>query len=328
MSAFLGELLVYMGGAIWMGYLVLCFISTKHKPPLMDGTSWAVAGLGMLVLGTSIPVIGAVRFLLSTQTMTGALRTGLLLHIGRMFLVVYFAVLLLLIVLAWRKHRSVLLALLTIPIWIGIAGTSHAAAKYGALGWTLQFSHFLCVTAWIGVVFWVAVGARSTEHWSAFLNWFSPFARIAFTGVILSGLLLMQLAIPLERYPNLWGVPYGQAMLLKHLLLLPLLFYAFCNGTLVRRRLRFDSTYDPRPLLRMESIILILLFMASASLSRLEQPTLGQLPVSGPAGDGWVLMIGIATLPLLLLGFRRHALGVLLSLFSVSLIYLGLLATG
>jgi len=68
--------------------------------------------------------------------------------------------------------------------------------------------------------------------------------------------------------------------------------------------------------------------MASASLSRLEQPTLGQLPVSGPAGDGWVLMMGIATLPLLLLGFRRHALGVLLSLLSVSLIYLGLLATG
>ncbi|HBQ76019.1 MAG TPA: hypothetical protein DD663_03980 [Exiguobacterium sp.] len=329
MSAFVGELLVYMGGALWMGYLVLRFISTKRKPPLMDGTSWAVAGLGMLVLGTSIPVIGAVRFLLSTQTMTAALRTGLLeLHIGRMFLVVYFAALLILIILAWQKQRSVLLALLTIPLWIGIAGTSHAAAKYGAFGWMLQFSHFLCVTAWIGVVFWIAIGARSTERWSAFLSWFSPFARIAFIGVILSGLLLMQLAIPLERYTNLWGVPYGQALLLKHLLLLPLLFYAFCNGTLVRRRLRFDSTYDPRPLLRMESIILVLLFMASASLSRLEQPTLGQLPTSSPAGDGWVLMIGIATLPLLLLGYRRHAVGVLLSLFSVSLIYLGLLATG
>jgi len=328
MSAFLGELLVYMGGAIWMGYLVLRFIPKKRKPLIMDGTNWAVAGLGMLVLGTSIPVIGAVRFLLSTQTMTEALRTGLFLHIGRMFLVVYFSALLLLIILAWQKRRSVLLSLFTIPIWIGIAGTSHAAAKYGVLGWTLQFSHFLCVTAWIGVVFWVAVGARSTEHWSAFLNWFSPFARIAFTGVILSGLLLMQLAIPLERYPNLWGVPYGQALLLKHLLLLPLLFYAFCNGTLVRRRLHLEATYDPRPLVRMESIILVLLFMASASLSRLEQPTLEQLPVSGPAGDGWILMLGIATLPLLLLGYRRHAVGVLLSLFSVSLIYLGLLATG
>ncbi|WP_290780124.1 hypothetical protein [Exiguobacterium sp. UBA5002] len=40
------------------------------------------------------------------------------------------------------------------------------------------------------------------------------------------------------------------------------------------------------------------------------------------------MMIGIATLPLLLLGFRRHAVGILLSLLSVSLIYLGLLATG
>lgn len=329
MSAFIGELLVYLGGAIWMGYLVLRFISTERKPMIIDGTRWAVVGLGMLVLGTSIPVIGAVRFLHSTQTMTEALRTGLLdLHIGRMFLVVYFSALLLLLVLAWRKQLSFILAVVTIPLWVGIAGTSHAATKYGVLGWTLQFSHFLCVTAWIGVVFWLAIGARSTEHWSAFLSWFSPFARIAFTGVILSGVLLMQLAIPLERYTNLWGVPYGQALLLKHILLLPLLFYAFCNGTLVRRRLRFDSAYDPRPLLRMESIILVLLFIASASLSRLEQPTLAQLPVSAPAGDGWILMIGIVTLPLLVLGYRRHAIGVLLSLFSVSLIYLGLLATG
>lgn len=36
MSAFVGELLVYMGGALWMGYLVLRFISTKRKPPLME----------------------------------------------------------------------------------------------------------------------------------------------------------------------------------------------------------------------------------------------------------------------------------------------------
>ena len=328
MSVFIGELLVYMGGAIWMGYLVLRFIPRSRKPLIIDGTIWAVAGLGMLVLGTSLPVIGAVRFLLSTQTMTEALRTGLFLHIGQMFLVVYFSALCLLIILAWQKQRSFLLALLTIPIWIGIAGTSHAAAKHGAFGWTLQFSHFFCVTAWIGVVFWLAIGARSTEHWSAFLSWFSPFARVAFIGVILSGLWLMQLAIPLERYPNLWGVPYGQALLLKHLLLIPLLFYAFCNGTLVRHRLRSDATYDPRPLLRMESIILVLLFMASASLSRLEQPTLAQLPVNVPAGNGWILMVGIATLPLLVLGYRRHAVGVLLSLLSVSLIYLGLLATG
>ena len=40
-----------------------------------------------------------------------------------------------------------------------------------------------------------------------------------------------------EDYPNSWMLPYGQALLIKHLLIIPLLVYAVINSILMKKKL-------------------------------------------------------------------------------------------
>ena len=55
---------------------------------------------------------------------------------------------------------------------------------------------------------------------------------------VATGLVLMTLIIDLKEYSDAWMIPYGQSLLIKHLLIIPLLGYAFINSILVRKRLK------------------------------------------------------------------------------------------
>ncbi|MBU0905905.1 MAG: CopD family protein [Firmicutes bacterium] len=82
----------------------------------------------------------------------------------------------------------------------------------------------------------------------------------------------MTLVIDLNKYPDSWILPYGQALLIKHLVLIPILFFAYLNGIWMKRKLQKNSTINPRKWVKAESFTLLLIFSATAVLGQQEPP--------------------------------------------------------
>jgi putative copper resistance protein D len=67
-------------------------------------------------------------------------------------------------------------------------------------------------------------------------------------------------------------VAYGQGLLIKHLFILPLLFYALGNGLIVKYKLSKDAAFNPIPWIRVEGIILLVIFTITAIFSQQSPP--------------------------------------------------------
>ncbi|WP_026829462.1 copper resistance D family protein [Exiguobacterium artemiae] len=338
MSGIVSELLIYIGGALWVGRLLLLFISEDKKPAVGKLDGLACAALVSIVAGAGLPLWRVYSYFQQEMDLSfrEALRVSLFeVRIGQYFLMVYFSALMALIIVFMKRILLIkrwLLLGVTIPLFLGISGTSHAASKHGLLGLVLQTSHFSLMALWVGVVFVIGWCARDSNHWLSFLRWFSPFAQLTFLGVIVTGFFLMRQSVPLSEYRNAWNVPYGQALLWKHLLLIPVLGYAFINGTLVKRQLQKESAFDPRRGLRFESLILCCVFLATAALSNLEPADLQTLGAVKPIlwSNIVLLLTGGGSIGLLLLTYQKRLpflLGSLFCLLGVSLLYIGLVYT-
>ena len=70
----------------------------------------------------------------------------------------------------------------------------------------------------------------------------------------------MTVVIDYKDYANAWMLPYGQALLIKHLLIIPLLAYAFINSILIRKKIKNNDSFNPRPWTKAESLIVFLIF--------------------------------------------------------------------
>ena len=85
-----------------------------------------------------------------------------------------------------------------------------------------------------------------------------------------SGLLLMDIMV--DGYIDSWMVSYGQGLLIKHLFLLPVVFYALVNGFIVKYKLSKDATFNPIPWIRVEGFILFVIFTITAIFSQQSPP--------------------------------------------------------
>ena len=66
---------------------------------------------------------------------------------------------------------------------------------------------------------------------------------------------------------NSWTLSYGQALLVKHILILPLLVFAFVNGHLVKRKRR-DSGYQPVAWARSEGVLIWLIYIVTGYMNQ------------------------------------------------------------
>lgn len=140
---------------------------------------------------------------------------------------------------------------------------SHASTLISWGSWA-QTIHLASIYAWVGPVFVVAWFAKTDEHWKEFLRWFTPVSILCVIALSASGWALMGVIVP--EYRNAWMLPYGQALLLKHLIYVPVLLTAFCNGIL-SKQIGNKGHFNPRPWLRAEGILLLLIFLMSGTLS-------------------------------------------------------------
>ena len=220
--------------------------------------------------------------------------------------------------------RYAALALAVVSIF-ALGWSSHVSSYAGMPGFLAHTVHFLAVSLWVGVV--LTAGRYAVDHtrWIKFLNWFTPLAVSCVAAVICSGLVIMSYLVP--EYVHSWILPYGQALLLKHLLLIPLLAYGFINGFLMRARIRRQPDFNPKMWLRAEGLIALGVFSITAFMSHQAPPHLVRESLDSVSPSSWFLFFqpnGFQ--PNRALGFDVNSQSLLLACIAI-LLFMVLLLT-
>lgn len=151
---------------------------------------------------------------------------------------------------------------------------SHPAAFSSTWGFLSQSIHVAAVSLWLGTLIIVAWFAKGDWNWKDFIRWFTPLSIGSMVLIIAGGLIMMSLIV--EGYISSWGVNYGEALLLKHLVFLPLLLLGFMNGFLTKLT---NYGRDKRKLqwwLRAETIIALVVLIITAYMGVQEPPHEGE----------------------------------------------------
>lgn len=203
---------------------------------------------------------------------------------------------------AWILVLSIVMAVLTVTVrrnpgsmlrWLmpvallGIAAAmssfNHAASLFESVGQLAFFGHFTAMAIWSGTLLLAGWFGKELDRWDAFLRWFHPMAIICVIIVIGSGLFLMTGVTP--DPVNSWALSYGQALLVKHILILPLLLFGFVNGYMVRRKLSRDRSFRPQRWAKSEAILIGLVYIVTGYMNQQPAPheVADTLVVYGPA---------------------------------------------
>ncbi|MED1783838.1 CopD family protein [Brevibacillus fortis] len=147
---------------------------------------------------------------------------------------------------------------------------SHAASVVDGRGFITHSLHALSLSVWIGILIVVAWFSKGNANWLCFLAWFHPIAMICSGVTLATGIILTLFIAP--EYVNAVILPYGQALLIKHLLFLPLLLFGFVSGFLLKKRVKAQPDFSPVFWLRAESVFVLGIFAATGYMGQLEPP--------------------------------------------------------
>ncbi|OCA86674.1 copper resistance D family protein [Bacillus sp. FJAT-27986] len=286
-SVIFSEVALYLCLSILMGSFILSIVPNHHRPSISVGKKYMIlAAIGVGLFSFS-PVLIRILNLQQRVDWQGRIQTVLLtFEIGKAWIFTTIVMLILLLFIAKFHQRedskySWIGCILTIFLIMGLAWSSHASTSEQIIGFLTHFVHVTAVTVWVGILFVISWFSKNQENWLQFLRWFTPIAISCVLVTAASGIVLMTFVIDLSQYPNSWMVDYGQFLLIKHILIMVLLAYAFVNGILIRRRLREDETFNPVPWVKAESIVALLIFSATAAMSQQSPPSAGTLEHEG-----------------------------------------------
>jgi putative copper resistance protein D len=93
----------------------------------------------------------------------------------------------------------------------------------------------------------------------------------------------MTFVVDFTEYTNTWMLPYGQFLLIKHLLIIPLLVFACINSLFIKKKVQNDSNFNPKPWARVESLVALLIFSVTAALSNQAPPSESTFKNEGPS---------------------------------------------
>lgn len=173
------------------------------------------------------------------------------------------------------------IVLVTVMI-IAYAKASHAASLEPVYGFIAHFIHLWFISIWGGILLVVSWNTKQTESWLAFIKWYTPLAVICIITILISGFFTMAIDFKSPVEPLLSGVPgqyqnglsvnYGQALLLKHLFILPLILFAALNAFYTRYQLKNGIHRHAIPLARTESFFLVIVYMITAYMGQQAPP--------------------------------------------------------
>ena len=273
----ISQALLYVSFALIMGYFVMYAVPDKFRPTIRVPDKWIIGSIIAIPVLTFMPVLYVGLILSERFGFFSSLAIILTSYeIGFSWdLVFMISVELLIFFFILRKRPTKVLyglgAVQVILLIAAVAWASHAVTMSPVLGFVSDFLHLVAVSLWVGLVLVVSWFSTNKENWETFLKWFSPTAISAFGVTTLSGLLLTDTLVP--HYLTGMSTNYGQGLLIKHLLLIPLVFYALVNGVLIKIKMK-NPAFDPRPWVKIESVLLLLIFVVTAIYSQYQPPTL------------------------------------------------------
>ena len=275
----ISQALLYICLSILLGTFVLNVVPEKFRPTFFVAPKWLIISSAVIPLYTLVPVLYIIFYISPRLGFTRALEvviTQYTIGMAWSFTFLLSSFLIFVIIIAHRANMlgrvsiNVFSIFITLGVIVTIAWASHASAVNMTLGIISHSIHLVAVCVWVGVVLIVAWFSTNTENWSNFLSWFSLVAISCLGATAISGFLLLDVLI--DDYVDSWIVSYGQGLFLKHLFILPLLFYAAINGLLVKFKLSKDATYNPLRGVKVESIILLSIFTLTAFFSQSSPP--------------------------------------------------------
>lgn len=272
------ETLLYLCFSLLMGSLLIHLVPEHRKPDLkISKRVLQISILGITLLSAA-PVIRLVLFLyediglmLTIQNVIGEFEVGQAWSLTVWVSLFFYLFVSIVPVFKSKVFIGISLAF-TFTLLMALGWGSHSASLTDWSGFVFHTLHFTAVTVWVGILLIVSWFSIGSQNWLAFLKWFTPVAISCLAVIIGSGIFIMTLAVDVADYQDAWMMPYGQAILLKHLTVIPVLLFAFINGILIRRKLQRGEETNPIPWTKAESLVLLLVFAATGVLGQQEPP--------------------------------------------------------
>lgn len=270
------QALVYLCFAIIMGSFILYLISETHRPTIQVPKSVLLVATIGLAFFSFFPVLQIILYLVPNMDLGETLQSVLLtFEVGKawFFTLVVSMVLYFYISLFDNRKNKFYTAIglaLTFLLILSLGWSSHASSYNQLLGFVSDTIHFTAVSIWVGILLVISFFSKNHQNWPNLLKWFTPVAAVCFTMTIVSGLILMDIIV--EDYKNSLPLPYGQTLLIKHLLIIPLVVFAVINSQLIKKKVQKDLSFNPLPWAKAESILMLLIFSATAALGQQSPP--------------------------------------------------------
>ena len=274
----ISETLLYLCFSIIIGSFLLSIVPSIYRPGFNVPKGVLMAATAGIAIFSFVPVLQIILYLYQdigfVQTFKSVLFTF---EVGKAWIFTYLVSNLLFIYIVWFDYRKKALyacigIVFTFILILALGWSGHASSYDRVWGFFNHTAHFTAVSVWVGILLVVSWFSTNYSNWLNFLKWFTPVAIICFVTTILSGLFLMTVVVDYKDYMNSWMLPYGQALLIKHLLIIPLIIYAFINSVFIKRELKKNANFNPIGWTKAESLVVFLIFSATAVLGQQEPP--------------------------------------------------------
>ncbi|MTH53553.1 copper resistance protein CopD [Bacillus mangrovi] len=271
------EVGLYSSFALLIGTLLMASIPEARKPEILLSRRWMqLASLGAAVFSAAPVLELASRFYESDGFYGGIVRVIKDFQIGQIWALSLVLIILFYLFITFApvfqetQYRMIAL-FFVISLIFAVSVNSHTASlsPYGAI---YHAVHMILMSVWTGILLQVSWFSKNSRNWLSFLKWFSPVAMISVGLIIFTGFLLMTLLMNVAEYPQTWSLNYGQYLLIKHLIVIPVLIFAFMNSFYIKSKLRKGSSLDPRKWTKAESAFLLLVFPVTGVLGQSEPP--------------------------------------------------------
>lgn len=271
----LSDTLLYFCFSILLGTFIVQLIPASYKPTIQINNKCLVISTIAIPILTFLPILQVV-FTLQPQFgfLTSLADVLISYRIGFAWTIILLLSMMLFFYLKFINHRpskrySVVGILLMLLVIASAAWANPPSPVEPILGFIFEFIHLLSISVWVGILFIISWFAKDTKNWASFLQWFSVTAITAFGATALSGLFLTDMIVP-DNITG-WSTNYGQGLLIKHLLLIPLVFVFLVNNLLVKLKLS-KPNFNPIRWARLESILLLVIFGVTAIFTQQQPP--------------------------------------------------------
>ncbi|WP_214845583.1 MULTISPECIES: copper resistance D family protein [unclassified Exiguobacterium] len=323
----IGDTLLYGSLTLLIGYFSIQLIPLSYRPDI----SFSVRRIRALILLTplffSFSVIRIVLYLyediglwMTLQSVLFTFEAG-----NAWILMTLWSVLLL--IFTNRPSLSpgrVKLSMFFLLLMVGtFAWSGHASSIKGAEGMIIHTAHALAVFIWTGGLLVLGFSSKSDRNLAIILEWFRPLVTLCFLIIVGSGIYLMSVVVSVGNYLDSWILPYGQALLWKHVLILPVLVIGFLNGKWSYAHSK-QSFEVQRMRMRVEGLLMFLLFTATAWLGQQEPPHSIKDTLKS-SGAGTLSEFLFPSLRFTYSSIRFEPTVTTISLMTISLLFSGLL---